>query len=119
MMHIDFPFRFDARGRTAAVDDATYVRELVELLLFTDPGERVNRPDFGGGVRPLVFAPNSPELRATLNMTILANLQNWLALLIDVRALDVSGEDSTLTIALSYVLRRTGESRTETLTRSV
>jgi phage baseplate assembly protein W len=119
MMHIDFPLRFDARGRTAATDDANYVRELVELLLFTDPGERVNRPDFGGGVRPLVFAPNSPDLRATLNLTILANLQNWLGQLIEVRAVDVSGEESTLTIALSYVLLRTGESRTESLTRSV
>jgi phage baseplate assembly protein W len=118
MTHIDFPLRFDSRGRTASADDASYVRELVELLLFTDPGERVNRPDFGGGVRPLVFAPNGPELAAALNLSILANLQRWLAPLVDVRALEVAAEESTLTIQIRYVVQRTGEVRDELLTRN-
>jgi uncharacterized protein len=45
-MNLDFPYHFDARGRTAAIDDAGHIRDMVEQLLFTNPGERVNRPDW-------------------------------------------------------------------------
>ena len=62
-MNIDFPFQFDRRGRTATTSDAGHVRDMIEQLLFTNPGERVNRPDFGSGLQQLVFAPNSTELR--------------------------------------------------------
>ncbi len=62
-MEIEFPFHIDGRGRTAApADSDTHLRELIEQLLFTNPGERLNRPDFGSGLLQLVFAPNSTEL---------------------------------------------------------
>ena len=61
-MNIDFPFHFDGSGRTASTDDDDHIRDMIEQLLFTSPGERVNRPDFGSGLLQLVFAPNSPEL---------------------------------------------------------
>ena len=63
-MNIDFPFHFDDRGRTATTTLDDHVRDLIEQLLFTSPGERVNRPDFGAGLLQLVFAPNSAELAA-------------------------------------------------------
>ncbi len=113
MIHIRHPLGFDKRGRTAATGHAEHVRALVEQLLFTSPGERVNRPDFGGGLRPLVFAPNSLELAAALQFAIQANLQRWLSDLIEVRGLVVHPEDESLHVEVGYVLRRTGETRTE------
>ena len=113
-MNIDFPWHFDTRGRTAATDDADHVRDMIEQLLLTSPGERVNRPDFGSGLLQMVFAPNSPELAAALQFTIQAALQQWLGDVIDVKNLEVTSVDSTLQIVLDYVVRRTGVRRTET-----
>jgi phage baseplate assembly protein W len=117
-MNVDFPFHFDRLGRTAAAGYDDHIREMIEELLFTNPGERVNRPDFGSGLLQLVFAPNSAELAAALQFTVQASLQRWLGDVIDVRALEVASEDSTLRIEIQYVVRRTGETRTETFERS-
>ncbi len=118
-MNIDFPFHFDSRGRTAATDDDDHIRDMIEQLLLTNPGERVNRPDFGSGLLQLVFAPNSPELAATLQFTMQAALQRWLGDLIEVRALDVTSQDSTLTVDLKYLVRRTQQEQTASFTRQV
>ena len=116
-MNIDFPFHFDRRGRTAVTDDNDHIRDMIEQLLFTSPGERVNRPDFGSGLMQLVFAPNSPELAAALQFTAQAALQQWLGDVIEVRALEVVSRDATLTVDLAYAVRKTGETRRETFTR--
>ena len=118
-MNIDFPYQFDLRGRTATTPDADHIRDMVEQLLFTNPGERVNRPDFGSGILQLTFAPNSPELAAALQFTMQAALDRFLGDLIEVQRLDVSSEDATLTVDITYAIRRTGERREETLTRSL
>jgi uncharacterized protein len=118
-MQIDFPFHFDARGRTATTGEDDHVRDLIEQLLFTAPGERVNRPDFGSGLLQMVFAPNSPELAATVQFTLQAALQRWLGDVIDVLELVVSSVDASLEIDLQYVVRRTGERRTTTITRGL
>lgn len=117
-MNIDFPYHFDSRGRTASTDDEDHVRDMIEQLILTAPGERVNRPDFGCGLRQLVFAPNSPELAATVQFTLQASLQRWLGDVIDVQALDVTAVDSALNIDLQYVIRRTGQQQTTTITVS-
>ena len=91
---------------------------MIEQLLFTNPGERVNRPDFGSGLLQMVFAPNSPELAAALQLTMQAALQRYLGDLIDTKAVEVTAQDSTLNIVVNYVVRRTQESRTETFQRS-
>jgi phage baseplate assembly protein W len=106
---IDFPWAFDGRGRTATVDDDAHIRDMVEQLLFTSPGERVNRPDFGSGILELVFAPNSQEVAAALQFTMRAALQTWLGDLIELRELEVTSEYSTLRIDVAYVVRRTAE----------
>jgi Bacteriophage baseplate protein W len=118
-MNIDFPLHFDQRGATARTGYADHVRDMIEELLFTDHGERVNRPDFGCGLRQLVFAPNSPELAATVEFTARAALTQWLGDVIDIRTLDVTSDDATLTVALSYALRATGAAETATFTRGV
>src|ERR1700759_5007723 len=113
-MNIDFPFHFDGRGRTATTGDDDHIRDMVEQLLFTSPGERVNRPDFGSGLLQMVFAPNSPELAAALQYTVQAALEQWLGGLIPVQSLEVTNKDSELRVELNYVVRRTSAQRTET-----
>lgn len=105
---IAFPFHADRRGRTAHAAHGDHVHDLIEQLLFTTPGERVMRPDFGCGLLDLVFAPNSPELVSSLELSVQASLQRWLGDLIDVVALDVVSADDTVRVHLSYVLRATG-----------
>lgn len=118
-MEIDFPFHFDSRGRTAATNEADHIRDMIEQLIFTNPGERVNRPDFGSGLLQLVFAPNSPELAATVQFTVQAALQRWLGDVIELREIEARAVDSSLTLDLRYAIRRTNEEQTATFTRSV
>jgi uncharacterized protein len=117
-MNIDYPYHFDRLGRTATTGYDNHVRDMIEQLLFTNPGERVNRPDFGSGLLQLVFAPNSPELAAALQFTIQASLQRWLGDVIQVQGLEITSRDSTLSVVLQYVVLRTGETRVDTFERS-
>lgn len=118
-MNIDFPFHFDGRGRTATTGDDDHIRDMIEQLLFTSPGERVNRPDFGSGLLKMVFAPNSKELASTLQGAVQAAIQRWLGDLIELQKLEVTAEESTLCLELSYLVRRTNELRTAELSRRV
>jgi phage baseplate assembly protein W len=118
-VQFDFPYHFDSRGRTASTDESDHVRDLIEQLIFTSPGERVNRPDFGSGILQLIFAPNSPELAATLQFTLQSAIQRWLSDVIELRALDVAAVDSTLTVSMQYLIRRTDEVQSATFSRSV
>src|SRR5947209_19030214 len=118
-MKIDFPFHFDQRGRTAATGDDDHIRNMIEQLLLTNPGERVNRPDVGSGLLQMVFAPNSPELAAALQFTTQAALQRYLGDLIDLQSLEVTAQDSTLSVMVKYVVKTTGNARTENFVRSV
>jgi hypothetical protein len=113
-MNIDFPFDFDGRGRTALTDADDHIRDMIEQFLFTEAGERVNRPDFGSGLLQLVFAPNSPEVAAALQHTVSAGLQRWLGDVIEVRELQVTSRDAALRVELQYAVRRTGEVRSAT-----
>ena len=107
---VAFPYQFDGRGRTREADEAVWIRGLIEQVLFTAPGERVMRPDFGSGLRELVFAPNSPELAATSQFLIQGALQQWLGDLITVEEVEVKAVDSRLSVTVQYSLLRT-ESR--------
>ena len=107
-MQIDFPYHFDGRERTAEADEARHVRNLIEQLLFTNPGERVNRPDFGGGVNQLVFAAASPEAAATAGFMIRGALQTYLGQRIQIEDVEAQAEGPVLTITIIYRLLRTG-----------
>ena len=107
MNPVDFPLQFDGRGRTAQPSDDEYVRDLIQQVLFTTPGERVMRPTFGSGVLQLVFAGNSPELAATTQFLIQGALQQWLGDVIVVESVQVEAVDATLQIEIRYVNRLT------------
>ena len=96
-----------------------HVRDLIEQILFTNPGERVNRPEFGSGLMQLVFAPNSQELAAALQFTVQAALQQFLGGRVETDEVAVSAEDSTLRVTVRYRLRGDGETRTATFERRV
>lgn len=118
--HVAFPYRADGRGRTAAPpDDETHLRELIEQLLFTTPGERVNRPDFGCGLMQLVFAPNSVELAATLQALVQGALQQWLGHLLRIDEVRAAAEEATLSVTVRYTVLRTQASRSASYTREV
>jgi phage baseplate assembly protein W len=106
-MHIDYPFHFDGRGRTAQANPDDHIRDLIEQVLFTTPGERVNRPTFGSGVMQLIFAPNNDALASATQLTVQGALQQWLGDLILVESVDVENEEATLRVRVQYVVRRT------------
>ena len=114
-----FPWRFDGSGRTQGDDRATWVRGLVEQVLFTAPGERVMRPTFGSGLAELVFAPNSPALAATTQFLVQGALQQWLADLVTVDTIEVEAVEARLTVRVIYTLRATGEVQDETFERGI
>ena len=117
-MKIDFPYHFEGLGRTALTDDDDHIRDMIEQLLFTSPGERVNRPGFGSGLLGMVFEPNSPEMEAALQFGMQAAVQRELGDLVELRSLEVAAEEARLRVVVQYVVRRTGEPRTETIERS-
>jgi phage baseplate assembly protein W len=107
MTQVDFPYGVDSLGRTAGTNEEEHVRDLVEQVLFTTPGERVNRPTFGSGLLSLVFAPASDALVAATEMTVQAALQEWLGDVVDVRRVDVERQESTIDVTVSYIIRAT------------
>jgi phage baseplate assembly protein W len=117
-MNIDHPYHFDGRGRTGEADSNEYLRDLIEQVLFTSPGERVNRPDFGAGLSQLVFAPNSDELAAASQLLVQASLQHWLGDLIAVEHVDVNSDESRLHVRVQYIVRRTSDRRLDTFDRT-
>jgi phage baseplate assembly protein W len=117
-MNVAFPYQYDARGRTADPPDDRHVREMIEQLLFTSPGERVNRPTWGSGVLNLLFAGNSPELAAAAQLTVNGALQQWLGDLIHIEGVKVASNDSQLSITVQYIIRRSQERHTAEFTKS-
>lgn len=119
-MNIAFPFQIDGHGRTAASptnDD--HIHDMIEQLLFTNPGERVNRPDFGSGLLQTVFQPNSTTLAAALQFTLQGALQQALGDLIQLQAVQVDNADSTLTVTVQYMVRGEQQGRTAQFTQEV
>ena len=102
------PYAFDRRGRTAERDRSGHIRDLIEAVLFTAPGERVNRPSFGAGASRLLFEPNSPEAAAASQFLVQSGLQQFLAGLIEVREVAVSNDDARLRIRVEYVELESG-----------
>jgi phage baseplate assembly protein W len=114
-MYLNFPYQFDGRGRTAeaaSLDD--YVRQLVEQVLFTSPGERVNQPDFGSGLLQLPFAPNSVEMAAATQFAVQGALQKWLGGYAKVVSVVASAEDAVLTVTVAYSLLNTDGTQVQT-----
>lgn len=116
-MQISYPFHIDGRGRTAEATEDEHIREMIEQILFTSPGERVNRPEFGTGLMRLLFGPNSPELATATEFMIQGALQQWLGEVIQVIAVNVESQESTLRVLVRYRVRRTQEEQVARFTR--
>lgn len=118
-MHLDYPFKVGSSGRTASTDDDDHVRDLVEQVLFTAPGERVNRPSFGSGILRLVFEPAGAEVAAATQFLVQSALQQWLADVVEVQAVQVDSQDSTLIVAVRYRPLTSADARTAVFARPV
>jgi phage baseplate assembly protein W len=118
-MDVDYPLHLDRRGATASVDLDGHIRDLVEQLLFTAPGERVNRPTFGTGLLQLLFLPNSEPLAAATQASVQGALAQWLGNLITVKDVVVDADDATLRVTVQYLVNRTGEDTTAQFVRSL
>jgi phage baseplate assembly protein W len=118
-VHIGFPFRLDTCGRTGTADDEAYARGLIEQVLFTSPGERVNRPDFGSGLRQLVFEPAAGELATATRSLVQAALQRWLAEEVEIHAVDVTVRDGTLHVTVQFRLPAMATPQATVFTRAL
>ena len=118
-MQITYPFRIDHGGRVAVTNEDDHIRQLIEQVLFTAPGERVNRPTFGSGLLQMVFAPNSQELATATEYLVQGALQQWLGDLIQVEGLHVEAVEAMLQVTVQYTVRRTQQRQVAQLQREI
>lgn len=111
--HLDVPFAVAGAGRIATTNDDDHVRDMIFEVLFTNPGERVNRPDFGCGLKALVFAPAGQAIAAATQVLVKGSLQKWLALEIEVDAVDVQAIENEIVVSVAYRRRSDGQTRVE------
>jgi phage baseplate assembly protein W len=116
-LNVDFPFRLDPTGRTGTTDPDNHVRDLVEQLLFTTPGERVNRPGFGTGLLQLLFLPNNEPLATATHAAIRGALGQWLGDVVAVEDVTVTADDAVLSVTVRYIVRRSQRQQVATFTR--
>lgn len=119
MRTLDVPYHFDGRGRTAEPTEDDHIRDMILQVLFTSPGERVNRPEFGSGLLQLVFAPGSDELATATQFLVQGALQRWLGDLLIIEAVSVESDDATLRVTVRYLVRRTQQRRVDQFTQVV
>lgn len=119
MTEVAFPFRIDTRGRTADATRPEHIRDLVEQVLFTAPGERVNRPSFGAGLMRMVHEPAYADVGAATGLLVQGALQETLGHLIEVERVEARSQDSALIVEVTYALRSTGERREERFRQEV
>jgi phage baseplate assembly protein W len=110
---IRYPVSVD-RGLGALSDEQDYpahVEQMIKQVLLTSPGERVNRPDFGCGLRRMVFAPNNPAAAGLVKVSVMQSLATWLGDVIQVEDVSAESVDSTLTLKIRYILKARQERR--------
>jgi len=118
-MQIDYPYHIARYGRTAQTGTDDHIRDMIEQVLFTNPGERLNRPTFGCGLLQMVFGPNSPELATATKFLVQSSLQQWLGEVIQVETIEVESQDSTLRVIVNYTVHRTQEKQQAHFQRQV
>jgi phage baseplate assembly protein W len=116
---VHYPYQFDTRGRTASTSDEEHIRDLIEQVLFTSQGERVNRPTFGSNVMQLVFAPASDELATATQFLVQGALQQWVGDLIEVDSVDIEVADAAVEVTIVYRIRPAGAQQTATFSRAL
>lgn len=108
-MNLKFTYQINNQGGTALDSDEQHIRNMIEQILFTSPGERVNRPTFGSGLLQAVFEPNSNEMASTSQYLIQGALNQWLSHLIELNDVKVENIDSSLEVMIVYTILQTKE----------
>jgi len=116
-IQIAYPLHVDVRGRTAETDPSDHIRDMIEQVLFTGPGERVNRPTFGSGVAQLVFDRNGSDIAAATQLLVQGSLQQWLGDVIQIEGVAIDSDNGQLTVSLQYLVPQTGQRTTLQLTQ--
>ncbi|MBP6237643.1 MAG: GPW/gp25 family protein [Saprospiraceae bacterium] len=111
MFHLKSTLSFNNLGRTSGTDYDNHINDMVQHILFTTPGERVNRPDFGSGLYQAVFEPNSSEVAATLQFLLHGALNQWLSGIIEINDVNVNANDAVLEVKVVYTIIRNREQR--------
>ena len=115
-LFLDFPFHVDGRGRSAETAEDDHIRDMIYQVLFTNPGERVNRADFGCGIKQLVFMPSSDALATATQFLVQGSLQRWLDSVIQVESVEVEAVESELRVTVIYSKRSGGGPRRDVFT---
>jgi uncharacterized protein len=123
-MEIAYPLRINQQGRTAEALEDEHIRNLIEQVLFTMPGERVNRPTFGSNIRQIIFAPNNSELVTATQFLLQGALEQWLGDVIQVQAIEATtissiSEGDSIQVIVQYIVRRTQQQQVVQFTREV
>lgn len=114
MVYLDYPFQVNERGRAGITNRNDHVRDMIFQVLFTNPGERVNRPDFGCGLLHLLFGATNSALMATVRVSVQGALQRWLGDIIEVQDIIIQQDESRLTVEVIYLRLDSGEILTDT-----
>jgi Bacteriophage baseplate protein W len=110
---VRYPFAVDGNAGRLAQEPlyAEHVEQMIKQVLLTAPGERINRPDFGCGLRRMVFAPSSDATAQLLEVMVLQSLDRWLGTVISVDSVRVVANSEVLELHLAYLLKARGERR--------
>ena len=119
MLYYNFPFKIDDNGRSSVTNEEQHIKNLIEQVLFTSPGERVNRPNFGSGVNQIIFEPNSDILAITIDTLIQSSLNLCLDHLIIVESVKVENKDSILEVTIKYTIRKNQQTKVTTFRREI
>ena len=118
-MNTDFPYHIGINGRTAVTDRSEHIRDMIKQVIFTSPGERVNRPNFGSGLNQLIFEPNNVELLSTVQFLVTGSLQEWLGNIITVNEVNIEIVDATLSVHIHYQEIESGQEQEGTFQRAI
>jgi uncharacterized protein len=116
-MHLAYPLSITGEGLIATTGDSRHIEQLIEQVLFTLPGERVNLPDFGTPLSRLIFSPGNAEMVSATQFLVQGALQQWLGNLIQVQAVLVVAEESTLNVTIQYIVKQTQQAQVAQFSR--
>jgi phage baseplate assembly protein W len=114
--YFSFPFQIDSSGRNVVVDDHEHIRQQMELILFTSPGERLNHPTFGCGINQMMFERNDAETALSAKYLIQSSLQYWMGEDIEIKTVDIQSQDEVLSVIINYLIKQKKESFSATFT---
>lgn len=116
-MYKKFPFQFNLYGHISSTTYDLHIQEMLEQILFTSPGERVNRPDFGCGVELMVFGSTSPEILSVKQTQINSQIQKWLGHLIQVLEVKITTNENRVEILIRYMIYQNQQETTQVFSR--